>query len=229
MPVYLALDTSDLLTKLKASASIFGSCLTSSHPKPIGVAVLMFEHPTGKLSTVRTRNEIEIVPLTLSHSEKMYHWMLDPAVSENIGLRSEPSPQGTTDWIKKSQQDATTQPFAILFRGQHVGNVVLDRIDNYLHCSRLSIYIGEPTARGSGVGLTAAYLAMTEGFERLSLDKIYLTVHSRNFPAINTYTRLGFALEGILRDEFLIGSERISALYMGILKKEFLEGVIFIS
>jgi RimJ/RimL family protein N-acetyltransferase len=170
---------------------------------------------------IQLRTDTRIIPLALDHSENMYRWMLDPTVRENIGLRTEPSSERTKDWINKKAYDDTTQPFAILYRERHVGNVVLDRIDHYLRCCRFSIYIGEPVARGSGIGSTATYLAMLEGFNSLSLNKIYLTVHSRNYKAINTYTRLGFTLEGILRDEFIIGGETIAAFYMSVLRRDF--------
>lgn len=138
-----------------------------------------------------------------------------------MGLSREPSLERTEEWIANSILDAHIKAFAVLLDGQHVGNVVLDRIDTYLASARLSVYIGEPSARGAGIGLTAIFLLLSEGFDDLSLHKIWLTVHSRNIPAINTYFRLGFVLEGILRDEFWLEGERASVLYMGLLREDF--------
>jgi RimJ/RimL family protein N-acetyltransferase len=101
--------------------------------------------------------------------------------------------------------------------------VVLDRIDLYLETARLSIYLGDSSSRQCGVGFTAAYLALLEGFDRMNLHKIWLTVHGKNYPAINTYTRLGFKLEGILRDEFWLNNQRLHALCFGLLRREFYE------
>ena len=117
-------------------------------------------------------------------------------------------------------RDATIRPFAILVEGKHVGNVVLDRIDRHLGTARLSIYIGERSARGVGVGRTAVRLALRHAFGPLRLRKVWLTVHERNVPAIETYRSVGFVVEGILRNEFRLGRNWINALYMGILAGE---------
>jgi RimJ/RimL family protein N-acetyltransferase len=170
---------------------------------------------------LQLRPDVQLAPLSVEHAERMYRWMCDPEVSKNIGLRSEPSLEKTISWIHNQLQDTHSRPFAVLLQNDHVGNVVLDQIDSYLESARLSIYIGEPTARRSGVGLTAIYQALFEGFMQDNLYKIWLTVHTRNFAAIKTYSRLGFQLEGILRDDFWIDGERVSALYMGILRQDF--------
>ncbi len=170
---------------------------------------------------LRLRTDITLAPLTLGHARAMLRWMCDPSVSQNVGLRTEPTLDKTVAWIQNALMDDSICPFAILLSEEHVGNVVLDRIDRYLASARFSIYIGEPSARHSGVGRTAAFLALQEGFQGLQLRKIWLTVHARNFAALHTYTNLGFTLEGVLRDEFRLNGDRVPALYMGLLRDEF--------
>ena len=55
----------------------------------------------------------------------------------------------------------------------------------------------------------------------MSLNKVWLTVHASNRSAIRTYTKLGFEIEGILRDEFWYHKKRLDVFYMGILLKNF--------
>jgi RimJ/RimL family protein N-acetyltransferase len=167
------------------------------------------------------REQVELTPLALCHAERMFRWVCDPTVSTNIGLRSVPSLEATVRWINAATANPAVRPFAILLEGQHVGNVVLDRIDPHVGSARLSIYIGDHAARGAGVGKTGVALALREAFEVLALNKVWLTVHSRNMPAIKAYMGLGFALEGILREEHWVDGERISALQMSMLKPEF--------
>lgn len=167
------------------------------------------------------RSDVTLVPLTLQHASNMYRWMCDPMIRSNIGLRREPSLDATLTWIIESQQDRSVQPFAVMLGEHHVGNVILDRLDSYLATGRLSVYIGEAVARRTGIGLTGIYRILAAGFEEFGLNKIWLTVHVGNLRAITTYTRLGFALEGILRDEFILDNRRLSALYMGLLRDDF--------
>lgn len=166
-------------------------------------------------------HKVRIVPVEAKHAARMCRWMGDPEVASNIGLRREPSLERTVEWIQKAVQDPSIRAYAILADKEHVGNVVFDQIDTYLGSARLSIYVGETAFRGSGVGSTAARLAAELAFEQAGLNKIWLTVHVMNLRAINVYTKLGFVLEGILRDEFWFGGKRLPVLRMSLLQREF--------
>jgi RimJ/RimL family protein N-acetyltransferase len=170
---------------------------------------------------VYLRKDISIVPLTIDHASNMYHWMLDPSVSVNIGLRSSPSLEKTIDWLQQAIDSESINGFAIMREYQHIGNVIIDRIDSFLSTARLSIYIGDISTRGKNAGATAAYRALRYAFAEKMLHKIWLTVHTYNTSAINTYTRLGFSVEGILRDEFWLNDKRTNVIYMGLLRNEF--------
>jgi RimJ/RimL family protein N-acetyltransferase len=151
----------------------------------------------------------------------MFRWASDPDIRRDVGLRQAPSREHTEAWVRHAEQDPAILPLAIYRDSEHVGNIVLDRIDTFIQSGRLSIYLGPPEARGAGAGRTAVYLACREGFEKLELHKIWLTVHTRNVAAINAYTRLGFRLEGILRDEFWLDGRRADLLYMGLIRDEY--------
>src|SRR6266540_1934075 len=110
------------------------------------------------------RPDVTLAPLVLDYAPKMFAWMCDPAVRENIGLRSDPSLERTIAWVENALCDDSIRAMAVLLAGRHVGNVVLDRIDRYLSTARFSIYIGEPAARGNGVGTSATYRAAEVGF-----------------------------------------------------------------
>nr|MBA2523923.1 GNAT family N-acetyltransferase [Solirubrobacterales bacterium] len=94
------------------------------------------------------------------------------------------------------------------------------QIDRRVDSSRFHIYVGEPNARGRGVGRSATLLALDRAFGPLGLHKVWLTVHARNDVAIRAYEACGFHREGTLREEFLLNGERIDALRMGILAGE---------
>jgi len=171
--------------------------------------------------TITLRRDVSLQPLALSHAAAMFCWVSDPEISQNIGLRSEPTLEKTQAWISNALNDASIKPFAIYLGRQHAGIVVLDRIDAHLSTARFSIYIGERAARGAGIGASAAYLACAEGFRALPLNKIGLVVHVENKTAITCYARLGFKLEGTLRDEFKLNGRLIDAHYMGLLRRDF--------
>ncbi len=167
-----------------------------------------------------TRDDVRLVPLSSAHAERTFQWVLDPSVRDQIGLRSEPSYERTIAWIATASVDEGTRAFAILANGEHVGNVVLDLIDDYLSTARFSIYIGPSESRGAGVGLAATKLAARYGFDELGLIKIWLTVHAENEVAQKTYAQAGFKVEGTLRGEFILGDRRLDAVRMGLFPEE---------
>ncbi|MCU1336549.1 MAG: family N-acetyltransferase [Bryobacterales bacterium] len=67
------------------------------------------------------------------------------------------------------------------------------------------------------------YYALGKWFLDRDLNKVWLTVHALNAPAIRAYSALGFQVEGVLRDGFLLNGERLPALYMGLLRDDFLK------
>jgi RimJ/RimL family protein N-acetyltransferase len=76
-----------------------------------------------------------------------------------------------------------------------VGNVVLDQLDRCARSARLSIYIGEASARGRGVGQWAVREAVRLAFDALGLERVWLTVRHDNAAARRAYEHAGFAAE----------------------------------
>jgi len=167
------------------------------------------------------REDVELVKLDLHHADAMFRWVSDPDIAENIGLRRKPSIELTREWIKRSESDSSTKAFAILLKNKHVGNVVLDQYDPGILSSRLSIYIGEPEARGCGVGKSAIYVAADFQFNVFHRRKLWLVVHTENAPAIATYKSIGFQIEGTHRQEFRMLGSYADVFYMGLLREEF--------
>ena len=163
------------------------------------------------------RADLELRPVEQAHAETMLCWMLDLEVAENMGLRSTPTLERTREWIAKGDACA----HAIFHEGRHVGNVVLDLFDTHLQTARISIYIGEPAARGQGIASAALRMALVRSFDQLKLHRIWLTVHERNARAIALYSKLGFRQEGVLRGDFMLRGERVNAILMGMLSSEF--------
>lgn len=171
--------------------------------------------------TLRLNGDVKLGPVTLDHAAGMLRWMRDPEVAENVGLRKTATLEQTHRWIEQANADPDIAASAILFKNDHVGNVVLDRIDHYLSSARLSVYVGEPSCRGLGVATTAVYLLLQQAFRERELNKVWLTVHQFNSGALSIYKRLGFIYEGVLREEFILQSVRVDAFLMSILRDEF--------
>jgi RimJ/RimL family protein N-acetyltransferase len=164
--------------------------------------------------------QIVLEPLRLRHASAMHGWMRDPDIRDNVGVRAEPTLERTRAFLRRAGRDKSVRGYAVLCRGRHVGNVILDRIDSHVGTARLSIYVGEASARGRGIGRAAVSAALAVAFDGLRLNKVWLVVHVENRAALRTYRAAGFVREGRLRQEFVLRDRVIDVLYMGLLRRD---------
>ncbi len=76
--------------------------------------------------------------------------------------------------------------------------------------------IGEPKCRGQGLAEEATRLWIAYGFEGLGLEKVYVSTLQTHLSNIRLNEKIGFKVEGLLRNEVLIDGERRDVLRMGI-------------
>ena len=171
-------------------------------------------------SVPRVIPSVTLAKLEPAHAAAIVRWLSDPVVSGNLGLRSQPTLEKTKTFIETAAGIETLCARAILLGDDHVGNVVLDQIDRRASKARLHIYVGDPAARGHGVGKQALRLALALAFGELALHKVWLTVHVENPGAVRAYEAVGFRIEGTHRQEFVLGERRLDELYMGVLAGE---------
>ena len=96
------------------------------------------------------------------------------------------------------------------------------RTSNYSKTNK-NIYIGADISeeyRGKGMG-TKAYLKFIPFlFKELDLHKISLEVLETNERAAHLYTKVGFVIEGVKREETLKDGKYVNSIVMSILKRE---------
>jgi RimJ/RimL family protein N-acetyltransferase len=104
-------------------------------------------------------------------------------------------------WFTSVVQGDACAYFAIEAGAGHVGNAWLWDIDRRHRKAELRVVVGDPAARGRGVGAEAIGQLCVHGFEALGLHRIYAYVLAINPAARTAFERAGFALEGTLRDD----------------------------
>ncbi len=75
--------------------------------------------------------------------------------------------------------------------------------------------IGDSEYRGKGLAEEATRLWIAYGLDALKLEKIYVSTLQANLGNIRLNERIGFQVEGLLRDEVLIDGVRRDVLRMG--------------
>lgn len=102
-----------------------------------------------------------------------------------------------------------------------IGVAYLLNIDWIARNAEFAISIWASKYRDKGIGKKASNLLLNHGFYDLNLHKIYLAVIEKNVRAIELYKKLGFNLEGIMREAVFKDNTYHNLVMMGILREEY--------
>lgn len=118
--------------------------------------------------------------------------------------------------------DQSERRFVVMQGNERVGLVELVEINLIHRRAEIQIII-DPGFQGRGLASKAMRLALDYGFKVLNLHKVYLYVDKDNAKAVHIYSKLGFVLEGELKDEFFANGAYHTALRMYMLQAAYLQ------
>jgi ribosomal-protein-alanine N-acetyltransferase len=144
--------------------------------------------------------------LTLADcSENYLSWLNDTDV--NMYLESgfyQHNMQGLVDFVNgyQSNKKAVFLVIRLKENNKHIGNIKIDKI-NYIHRNcEYGIMMGDKTEWGKGYAKEASIAIINYTFEVLGLNKVNLGVIDSNIVAVSIYEKMGFIVEGILKQNF---------------------------
>jgi RimJ/RimL family protein N-acetyltransferase len=152
-------------------------------------------------------------------------WYRDPELARLTRYQTRPmSPAEVERFFRTRLLSADALAYAIVERrlGQPIGFTTFSALDADNGSVLFHITIGERGAWGRGLGTETAELMLGHAFERLGLHRVGLSVFSFNTRAIRSYEKVGFRVEGRLRDAILRDGRYWDEIQMGILRDEWL-------
>jgi RimJ/RimL family protein N-acetyltransferase len=154
-------------------------------------------------------------------------WLNDPEVRRGISHFLPMSMVREEQWFENNlAQPVEQQGFAVEASidgaWKLIGTVGFHIIDWISRKAEIGIMIGEKSLWNQGYGTETMTLMLQHGFETLNLHRIYLKVFANNPRAIRAYEKVGFKLEGSLREAHFTEGAYIDDLVMGILRSEWL-------
>jgi len=103
-----------------------------------------------------------------------------------------------------------------------IGFVAIHGIEWNNRTGLLAIGIGGVNDRGKGYGREAIHLILKYAFYELNLHRVGLDVISYNKVAIELYKKMGFQIEGCMREAVQRDGKYFDRIIMGILRDEWM-------
>lgn len=157
-------------------------------------------------------------------NERYLGWLNDPEI--NRYLESGIFPY-TQEELERFYDQVSGSPDQVILAiadketDQHIGNVKLGPI-NWIHRkATFGILVGDKQFWGRGIGAEATRLMIEYGFFRLNLRRIDLGVYAEHEAAVHSYEKVGFRIEGQLREELFHEGQYKDRLWMGLLRSEY--------
>jgi RimJ/RimL family protein N-acetyltransferase len=153
-------------------------------------------------------------------NETYLGWLNDPEVTRYMETGTFPSTQqDLEDFYQRAVNSRDQVVLAIVDKKSdlHIGNLKLGPIQ-WIH--RRATF-GIMKFWGKGVGQEATSLAVEYAFTRLNLLRIDLGVFAEHESAVRCYEKVGFKVEGRMRQDLFCNGEYKDRLWMGILRSEY--------
>lgn len=151
-------------------------------------------------------------------------WLADPEVREFYG-----DPDETIEQARRHYLEPDVNPcwrFVIEWAGRGIGEIQYYHQypgEDYEWDAGIDIFIGEPDARGRGVGIEAIRVMLRFLFEEKHVHRAIIDPEVGNRRAIHVYERAGFRLDGVVRHNAREGGRYVDTQYLTILEDEWPE------
>jgi RimJ/RimL family protein N-acetyltransferase len=184
--------------------------------------------PTDVLQTLPLRSQrLQLRPLTVDDAEALFAIHSDARFTKYWSSGPWTALQQAKDLIAKDQAD--------LHSGQHVrlgierladaallGTCTLYNIHATNRRAELGYGLG-PAHWGQGYAQEAVRRLLTWGFDSLQLHRVEADIDPGNLASASLLTRLGFQLEGRLRERWIVDGQVSDSAIYGLLAHEWIQ------
>lgn len=132
----------------------------------------------------------------------------------------------TKKWLHKVSENPTRRDFIVCDKLTHepIGFAGLTNIDYRNSKAESYMGIGDLSYQGKGLGREVRIVLLEYAFKELNLNKVYSHVWEENKLMLELNKKVGFQIDGLLREDILSHGERRNRYVMSILKEEYLSG-----
>ncbi len=166
-------------------------------------------------------HDVSLRPVTEEDVPNLLRWLSDPEVIRFYGA----SPASLEE-CRQHYLEPDVDPcwrFVVQWDGRDVGEIQYGHRypgKDWEWDAGVDIFIGEPDARGRGVGLEAIRTMLCFLFEDRGVHRVTIDPEVANERAIHVYGRAGFRLDGVLRHHAFEHGEYVDTHFMTMLEDE---------
>ncbi len=165
-------------------------------------------------------------PLSLKDAPRFCEWLKDPEATKFLSTHGQPPPslKEERQWIAEQRRSKKNLVLAIdTVDGEHIGSISLRNIISRSRRANFGIAIGNQRYWGQGLGTEACKLIVDYGFRKFKLHRISLELIAYNIRGLKSYKKVGFKVEGRLRDYYWRGGYWHDQIKMGLLQSEYFQ------
>jgi [ribosomal protein S5]-alanine N-acetyltransferase len=175
------------------------------------------------LDTLETPR-LRVRPLEESDAEALFEIKSDPEVTMKYCLEPDESIEDTRIWVDKrledyTKRDVTYWVFALKESDRAIGGCCFWNFDPTLRCAEIG-YELHRAYWNKGFTSEALSAVLTYGFTGMDLHRIEALPLAFNTPSVKLLIKLGFRLEGTIRERVFFRGRFEDQLIFGLLKDE---------
>jgi len=170
-------------------------------------------------------NKVTLLPFDERWLGLVQRWINQPEVRSGTGSEGPVSDYEHHRWYEQLMLDCGQRVF-LIGQGQGeqsvpVGLIGLKGLESRSRSAEYWIYIGDLAVRRKGFADEATRIIVDYAFNVLNLHRVFLKVHETNRAAVALYQKLGFVLEGSLRDASFHEGQFVDVICYSVLEDEF--------
>ncbi len=160
--------------------------------------------------------------MEVSDTDNIVKWRNDDEVRSRFIYQGLFTRETHLNWIKTMIETGKVVQMMICENetDRPIGSAFIRDIDHTHHKGEYGLFIGEPFARGKGIGREVTHLMLEYGLGELGLHRIYSRVLEDNVVSLKSALRGGLEQEGICIDDVCINGTYKNVIMLGKVRKE---------
>lgn len=147
-------------------------------------------------------------------------WMNNSAIYASMHFSLPVTLDTTNEWFERNLGNCNRVDLVLIEDGEIVAFAGVTNINQETRKGESYTFV-HPEKHGKGIGLRARSMVLDYAFGELGLNKVYAYTNEDNLASCKLSEKLGFILEGRLRQEYLDKDGVLKdRLYYGLLKEE---------